>query len=460
MENLSFVSNVLIFLGLGAVALLSLSVKNIGKYISFTASLLAGIIFFGMLFTANGFYLSELFTIEGPKLLLVKITTVLYVLMVLLNGYNTAKAARNTVLMSYMFMGGVFLLGANDLMTFYVALETIALVGYGLVASSSMENSREAAIKYLIQGSVVSGIFLLGVAFYLGATGGLSLVGATVQNQEFYALALGIFIITAAFKLGAFPFHAWIADVYSNVKHGNLAVNFFLSKIIVGFKFITLIQVLLLECDPAYQDVLIRIIQIIAVVSAFYGNIMAIVQGQFKRVIAYSSVAHAGYMFMLIALNPDEALDYQLISFIVTYSIAATGVLLILNKFANAQKGVDSRNLLTSGFYRNKGLAVILSILVLSLAGIPLTGGFAMKYMLFTSFYKEGFNLEATSIFISSIIGLAYYIKFLSDLFREDEVAKAIPSTRVSKKEAIVNAAIVLTILFVGVAPSLFLALK
>jgi NADH-quinone oxidoreductase subunit N len=460
MENLNFVQNVLIFLGLNAVGLLALNVKNNGKYISFGATLLAALVFFGMLFSQEVFTLSELFSLEGNKILLLKIVSIMNVFMILINGYHSLEKVKNSILMSYMFMGGVFLLGANDLMTFYVALETIALVGYALVATSDLENSREAAVKYLIQGSVISAIFLLGVAFYLGATNGLTLVGATVVNQEFYAIALGIFILTASFKLGAFPFHAWIADVYSNVSRGNLATNFFISKIIIGFKFITLLQLLLLECDPHFQDILIRIVQVIAVMSAFYGNIMAVVQGQFKRVIAYSSVAHTGYMLMMICLNPDEAYERQLIAYLVVYSLTATGIILILNQFAELNKNKDGREILKAGFYRNKGLSAMLVIFVLSLAGIPLTSGFAMKYMLFTNFFREGFTIEATSIFISSIIGFAYYIRFVSDLFTEDESKMSLPTIKTRFSESLVHVIILVSIFTIGIAPSLFLGLK
>lgn len=460
MENLNFVQNVLIFLGLNAVGLLALNVKNNGKYISFGATLLAALVFFGMLFSQEVFTLSELFSLEGNKILLLKIVSIMNIFMILINGYHSLEKVKNSILMSYMFMGGVFLLGANDLMTFYVALETIALVGYALVATSDLENSREAAVKYLIQGSVISAIFLLGVAFYLGATNGLTLVGATVVNQEFYAIALGIFILTACFKLGAFPFHAWIADVYSNVSRGNLATNFFISKIIIGFKFITLLQLLLLECDPHFQDILIRIVQVIAVMSAFYGNIMAVVQGQFKRVIAYSSVAHTGYMLMMICLNPDEAYERQLIAYLVVYSLTATGIILILNQFAELNKNKDGRDILKAGFYRNKGLSAMLVIFVLSLAGIPLTSGFAMKYMLFTNFFREGFTIEATSIFISSIIGFAYYIRFVSDLFTEDESKMSLPTIKTRFSESLVHVIILVSIFTIGIAPSLFLGLK
>lgn len=460
MENLTFVQNVLIFLGLNAVALLCLNVKNIGKYISFGATLIAALTFFAMLFGSNSFTLSELFSLEGNKILLLKIVSILNVLMILINGYKSLEKVKNSVLMSFMFLGGVFLLGANDLMTFYVALETIALVGYALVATSDLENSRESAVKYLVQGAVVSVIFLLGVAFYLGATNGLTLVGATVVNQEFYAMALGIFILTACFKLGAFPFHAWIADVYSNVTLGNLATNFFISKIVIGFKFITMLQLLLLECDPHFQDILIRIVQVVAVMSAFYGNIMAVIQGQFKRIIAYSSVAHTGYMLMMICLNPDEAYETQLISYLVIYSLTATGVILILNQFAGLNQNRDGRDILRAGFYRNKALAVMLVVFVLSLGGIPLTSGFAMKYMLFTNFFREGFTIEATSIFISSIVGLAYYIRFVSDLFTEDQEKMALPTIKTGFSESLVHVIILVSIFTVGIAPSLFLGLK
>jgi NADH-quinone oxidoreductase subunit N len=460
MENLNFAQNIIIFIALNALSLLTLNIKNYGKYISYALSLVAGIVFLAMLFARESFALGELFSIEGNKILLLKIVSLLNIIMILINGYHNLEKVKSTVLISFMFLGAVFLLGANELMTFYVAMETIALVGYTLVATSGLEFSKESAVKYLIQGSVISVIFLLGAAFYLGATGSLSLTNVNVNNQELYVIALGIFILTACFKLGAFPFHAWIADVYSNVTLGNLATNFFISKIVIGFKFITLIQILLLECDPHFQDILIRVIQVLAVMSAFYGNIMALVQGQFKRIIAYSSVAHTGYMLMTICLNPDEFYERQLISYLVLYSLTATGVILILNQFAQQNGNKDGRNILTSGFYRNKGLSIVLSVFVLSLAGIPMTSGFAMKYMLFTNYFKEGFAIEATSIFISSIVGLAYYIRFVSDLFSENEEKMKLPSLKTRFSESLVHVIILLSIFTFGIAPSMILGLK
>lgn len=460
MENLTFLQNILIFIALNAVALLTINIKKHGKTISFALGLISSMVFLGMLFSEDKFTLSEMFILDGNKVLLLKIASALNILMILLNGAYSLEKVKSTLLINYMFMGGVFLLGATELITFYVSLETIALIGYTLVALSDLEFSREAAIKYLIQGSVVSVIFLLGAAFYLGATGSLSFESVNVQNQELYAIAIGIFVLTTCFKLGAFPFHAWMADVYSNVTLGNLATNFFVSKIIVGFKFITLLQLLLSNCDLRFQETLITIIQWVAVSSAFYGNIIAVTQNQYKRIIAYSSIAHTGYMLMSICLSPDVLFEKQLISYLVTYSLTATGVILILNQFAELNKNRDGVNILTSGFYRNKFLSIMLVVFVLSLAGIPLTSGFAMKYMLFTNYFREGFTLEAVSIFISSIIGLAYYIRFVSELFVEDEVSLNKPTIKSRFSESIVHVIILLSILSIGLVPSLILEMK
>jgi NADH-quinone oxidoreductase subunit N len=460
MDNLTFLQNIILFIALNAVALLTITIKEHGKKISFALALLSSIIFFGMLFNRDVFTLSEMFLLDGNKVLLLKIVTILNVMMILLNGFQSLEKVKSTLLINYMFLGGIFLLGATELITFYVSLETVALIGYSLVAVSDLEYSREAAVKYLIQGSVVSVIFLLGAAFYLGATGSLSLTAVNVHNQELYAVAIGIFILTAAFKLGAFPFHAWMADVYSNVTLGNLATNFFVSKIIVGFKFIILIQALLLECDPRFQDILIRVIQVVAVMSAFYGNIIAISQGQFKRIIAYSSLAHTGYMLMSICLSPDDLFEKQLISYLVLYSLTATGVILILNQFAELNDNRDTQKMLKGGFYQNKGLSILLVIFVLSLAGIPLTSGFSMKYMLFTNYFREGFTLEAVSILVSSIIGLAYYIRFISDLFSEEKDDKNVGIIKSKFSNNLVHVIILLSIITVGFFPSFILDMR
>ena len=456
MDQMNFLPNILTFIALISLSVLTVNWKRDGRVLGFFFNLVASLAFFGMLFQQDQYSLSNLVLIDGNKVLLLKITAFLNILMILLNGHENHEKVKSGIIINFMFLGGIFLLGATELITFYVALETIALLSYALVSLSDLSFSREAAVKYLVQGAVISTIFLLGVAFYLGGTGSLDLTAPQVINHQLYAIAVGIFILVACFKLGAFPFHAWMADVYSNVTSGNLAVNFFISKIIVGFKFIIIIQMLIPACEPQFQNVLIKIIQLIAVISAFYGNIIAVAQKQWKRIIAYSSLAHTGYMLMSIALNPDDAFEKQLISFLVLYSLTATGVILILNQFAQVHKNRDYQSILVSGFYKNKGLSVLLIIFVLSLAGIPLTSGFALKYMLFINFFKEGFTIEAVAILISSIIGLSYYIKFVADLFVESEEKMSLPKIHPTYGEQVVHLIAVIAIITIGIVPALF----
>jgi NADH:ubiquinone oxidoreductase subunit 2 (subunit N) len=129
MENLTFVQNVIIFIALNAAALLAINIKKNGKYIAFGLSLVSAVTFFAMLYSRDKFNLGELFTLDGNKVFLLKIVSILNILMILINGYQSIEKVKSTLLVSYMFLGGVFLLGANELITFYVALETIALVG-------------------------------------------------------------------------------------------------------------------------------------------------------------------------------------------------------------------------------------------------------------------------------------------------------------------------------------------
>ncbi len=460
MDVMNFLPHILGYILFLSLSALTINWKRDGRVLGFFFNLVAGIYFFAMTMQETSYQLSELIQFDGNRLLLLKITALLNVVMILLNGHSSHEKVKSGLLISFMYLGGIFLLGATELITFYVALETVALIGYALVSLSGLKFSKEAAIKYLIQGSVVSVIFLLGVAFYLGGTGSLDLVAPQVVNHQLYAISLGIFILVASFKLGAFPFHSWMADVYSNVDSGNLATNFFVTKIIVGFKFIIILQMLIPNAEPQFQNVLIKIIQLIAILSAFYGNIIAVVQKEWKRIIAYSSLAHTGYLMMSMGLSSDDELQKQIISFLVLYSVTATGVILILNQFSRLYGGRDTNHILAAEFYNNKTLSVFLTIFVLSLAGIPLTSGFALKYTLFTSYFKEGFTFEAIIIFISSIIGLSYYIKFIADLFKDNDQNKEFKKIQSSYGEQLVHLIAVLSIITIGIVPALFFHLN
>jgi NADH-quinone oxidoreductase subunit N len=303
MEHMSFLPVILVFVGILSLATLSLIIPQKGKFICYLLTILNYAIFFYAINSQMDLGLTNLFQLNSLGSKIISITTIFAIIVTLINGYSEFKDVRNSLLTSFIFLGAIFLVGSTEFITFYVSLELMSLMTYALVRLSGLEFSKEAAVKYFIQGSINSVIFLLALAFFYGATGGFEFKGFTILNHQLYAFSIGLFLIVVFFKLGSFPFHSWVPDVYSNVHKGVLASNFLISKFVTGFIMITLVQNLIADCEPHIQQMMVSIIIGVSIVSAFYGNIMGLAQNQFKRMIAYSSVAHSGYMLMTIGLN-------------------------------------------------------------------------------------------------------------------------------------------------------------
>lgn len=459
MENMSFLPTILIFIGLLSLSLLSLIIPQKGKVIAY-AMIITNLVFFG--FSINSqmdLTLTNLFVLNSLGKKILTITTIFMILATVINGFTSFKDVRNSLLMNFIFLGAVFLVGATEFITFYVALELMSLTTYALVRLSGLEFSKEAAVKYFIQGSVNSAIFLLAIAFYYGATGGFEFTVVNIKNHQLYSFSIGLFLIVTFFKIGAFPFHSWVPDVYSNVHKGVLASNFLVSKFVIGFIMVTMVQNLISECEPSTQNIMVMVILAVSIISAFYGNIMGLAQNQFKRMIAYSSVAHSGYMLMTIALNVNHGYEKQLIFYLMFYSISATAVILSINYFLDLDGNKDSYEGLKGGFYKNHTMGAMLLICVLSLAGIPLTSGFSSKYLLFTNYFKEGFVGPAFALLVSSIIGIGFYIKIIISLFMEETNEHYSPkfSSAISLENKLLLIVMALIVVLGGILPSIFI---
>lgn len=459
MENMSFLPIILTFISLLCASTLALIIPQKGRIISYALNIINYLIFIVMINTQMDLSLTNLFMLNSLGTKIISIATIFAILVNIINGYHDFKEVRNSVLTNFIFLGSIFVVGSTEFITLYIGLEMMSLMTYALVRMSDLEFSKEAAVKYFIQGSLNSVFFLLAIAFYFGATGGFEFKTFVIANQQLYAFSIGLFLIVIFFKLGAFPFHSWVPDVYSNVHKGVLASNFLLNKFVTGFALITLIQNLIAECEPRIQQVMVAIIVTVAIASAFYGNIMGLAQSQFKRMIAYSSVAHSGYMLMTIGLNVNQGYEKQLIFYLMFYSISATAVILCINYFLDIDEVKDSYEGLKGGFYKNHLMGALLAICVFSLAGIPLTSGFATKYLLFTNYFKEGFVIPAFCLLISSIIGIGYYIKIVISLFMEDVGENYQPSqtNAITIENKIILGLMTLVVVLGGVLPSIFI---
>jgi len=459
MEHMSFLPVILVFIGILSLATLSLIIPQKGKFICYLLTILNYAIFFYAINSQMDLGLTNLFQLNSLGSKIISITTIFAIIVTLINGYSEFKDVRNSLITSFIFLGAIFLVGSTEFITFYVSLELMSLMTYALVRLSGLEFSKEAAVKYFIQGSINSVIFLLALAFFYGATGGFEFKGFTILNHQLYAFSIGLFLIVVFFKLGSFPFHSWVPDVYSNVHKGVLASNFLISKFVTGFIMITLVQNLIADCEPHIQQMMVSIIIGVSIISAFYGNIMGLAQNQFKRMIAYSSVAHSGYMLMTIGLNINKGYEKQLIFYLMFYSISATAVILLINFFLDIDGNKDDYEGLKGGFYKNHLMGTLLCICVLSLAGIPLTSGFASKYLLFTNYFKEGLIGPALALLISSIIGIGYYIKVIISLFMEEKADKYSPlhADVISLENKLLLTAMTIVVVLGGVLPSIFI---
>ncbi len=463
LEKYTFLQPILVYLGLLCFSILSLPFKNRGKDFAHFVLIIAVLLFSFLLNQEPSYKMTEFFILNDYKIKFISVLSFFTIIIFLLNGRAEKKDVQNSLLAAFMLLGSIFLVGATEFTTFFVALEVISLMNYAQVTLSNSENAKESAIKYFIQGSIFSAFMLLGISFFMGSTGGFNFSEFKVLNQGLYIVSVAILFLVACFKMGAFPFHAWMPDVYSNVDRGNLASNFLITKLVVGYSFLSVIIRLINFADPKLQEFLVYGILVISVLSAFYGNMIGLAQNQFKRIIAYSSLAHAGYMLMTLCLTMEEGYEKQLMFYLVFYSISATGTILLINKILQKGPNIDFYDSLKGFFYRDGFSSSLLCLFVLSLAGMPLTSGFTTKYLLFTNYFREGFNLEATAVLISTVIGLGFYIKFLIVLFMEENISEnsATNSTGglllVDLKDKLIHLLLALLVLLGGIAPSLFL---
>ncbi len=325
------------------------------------------------------------------------------------------------VLMLASVLGMMVMVSAYSFVTLYLGLELLSLSLYAMIAMQDQAKSApEAAMKYFVLGAMASGLLLYGMSMIYGATGTLHL--AEIQTNildkfETHSLLLSfglVFIIVAvAFKLGAVPFHMWVPDVY----HGApTAVTIFIGSAPKIAAFAMLFRLLvdgLESLHTSWQDILI----ILAILSMAVGNIIAIAQTNIKRMLAYSTVAHVGFILLGI-LSVSQSGYSASMFYTITYTIMAVGgfgmVLLLSHKGFDAERISDFKGLST----RAPWFAVMMMIFMFSMAGVPPFLGFWAKLLVLKAVVVEADMvwLAAIAVFFS-IIGIFYYLRIIKFMF-------------------------------------------
>jgi NADH-quinone oxidoreductase subunit N len=316
--------------------------------------------------------------------------------------------------------GMIFLVQAGDLMTLFLGLEWFSICLYILCAIEiDRVTSLEAGLKYLIVGSFGSAVLLFGLTLVYGSTGELgfgqiarAIETRGLQDDGLLLAGLAMTIAGFGFKASAAPFHMWTPDVYQGAP---TPVTSFMSAATKAAALVLAMRVLV-TAFPDEEELWTVAVAVIACVSLAWGNIAALVQGNLKRMLAYSSVSHAGFMLIAIAANNElggRALLYYLIPYCAA-SLGAFGVVAARERELGEQVTLD--NVAGMGWERPL-LGVAMWVFMLTFAGFPLTGGFVGKFYVFAAAYETGWWWLVLAGVIGTAISLYYYLAVVRAMY-------------------------------------------
>ncbi|MCF8998553.1 NADH-quinone oxidoreductase subunit NuoN [Acinetobacter nectaris] len=332
-----------------------------------------------------------------------------------IEGYNNNKEELY-MLMLLSVVGAMLMVASSHYASFFISLELMSVPIYGLVAyTHEREKSLESGIKYLILSATASAMLLMGIAYIYAYTGTLSFYNGFQQllhliqtGNPMVILGVGLIIFAVSFKLSLAPFHKWTPDVYQGAP-APLA-TFLATAAKVGT--IGLLVRYLLASGAMIASITF-ILSIIAVLSILAGNLLAVHQSNLKRILAYSSIAHFGYLLVAFVSKNYFSLD-SLNMYMITYvltTIGAFGVVTLMSSPYKEMGEAEGLSAYTGLFWRRPVLTATLTVMMLSLAGIPLTAGFIGKFMLIKATVDAGHWFLAAMIIVGSGIGLYYYLR-------------------------------------------------
>jgi NADH-quinone oxidoreductase subunit N len=333
------------------------------------------------------------------------------------------------ILVLFAAAGMVIMAGGNDLIVVFLGLETMSLSLYVLAGFFRTEiQAGEASMKYFLLGAFASGFFLYGIALIYGATGSTNLdkiaaaVRAGAGKDPLLLIGFGLLLVGFGFKISAVPFHMWTADVYEGAP---TSVTAFIATGSKAAAFAALLRLLLESLRPLQAE-WAWLFWVLAVLSMTLGNVVAIAQQNLKRMLAYSSIAHVGYMLMGVVagggLGGGSVLFYLLVY---TFTTAgAFGVILLLERGGDEAVAIGD----TAGLATRYPLAALaLALFLLSLVGIPPTAGFVGKFYLFGAAVRAGYVWLAVIGVLNSAAAAYYYLRIVVSMYmREPEGTPAV----------------------------------
>jgi len=387
-----------------------------------------------------------------------------FIVVVLSYGYLKKREGNNEefyILLLLAIFGSAVLVSSSHFASLFLGLEILSVSLYVLIAySHSRANAIEAGIKYLILAAASAAFLLFGMALIYAELGTMSFAGIAsivpgTQNVFIYT-GLSMIIVGVGFKLALVPFHMWTPDVYEGAP---APVTAFIATVSKGAVFALLLRYFTFVDVHIYSS-LFLIFSIIAIASMFFGNLLALFQNNVKRILAYSSIAHLGYLLVAFLASRTYAFTaaaFYLIAYFIT-TLGAFGIITVLSGSQREPDEIDNYHGLAA---RRPWLSFVFIVMLLSLAGIPLTAGFIGKFYIIRAGVGSSLWLLVVTLVINSAMGLFYYLRIVVAMFRQPVgnvgVENSFASVKISLTDCMSLAVLTILLLWLGVYPSTFI---
>jgi NADH-quinone oxidoreductase subunit N len=352
--------------------------------------------------------------------------------------------------------GFSLMVAANNLVMMFLGLEVGSISLYVLAGlARERRESEEAAIKYFLLGSFASAIFVYGVALIYAGTGQFEIVGIrdllsgfVLPNPAIIYIGLGLVVAGLGFKVSAAPFHTWAPDVYQGAPAGLVGYMAAVAKV-AGFAAIARV---LLTGLPDLSETWLPVVAGISVVSMLLGSVLALVQGDVRRLLAYSGVAHAGFIMTGVVGGATDAVLFYLAIYAIQL-VGAFAVVSVVSGADGAGSGIDE--------YRGLGrrsplLAGAFTVILLGMGGLPVTSGFVAKFGVFAGAWAQGYQWLVIVAVVASVVAFAFYIRVIVVMYMDE--AEDDGALRIGAERWVLVLAVAATILW-GIFPASLLDL-
>lgn len=400
----------------------------------------------------------NMYLFTGAAAIFTRISIIVTILLFFLGGFalssHRSHQSEIYALMFFCLCGAVMLFGYQNLVMLFIGIELLSIPLYVMAGSNKNDlRSNEASVKYFLMGSFATGFLLFGMAIIYGAAGtfDLDLLQTYVisnTNRPLLLLGLVMMIAALAFKTSMVPFHMWSPDVYQGSPSLITAFMASVVKMAAVYAFFRFIM----QGFGGMQAQWFYIIGVLVIMTMLVANVMGLAQSNAKRMLAYSSVSHAGYLALIYYGTTENSVN-TLAFYLLAYALSTVGAFMSII-YVEKIKRETSYGAFKGLAHSEPILALTTTVSLLSMAGIPLTAGFVAKFSLFSQAMHGGLFLVFIAI-LGSAISIAYYLRLIMSMYFFQESSFR-TSEKVSLTYKIVGVAVIITILALGIYPDFF----